>query len=950
MFKLAIPVFVTVMAILVLSVGVITVNAQVGDVANLVAKALMTTEQLVVENLIDKGAITGDKIEVARDMYALKVNLKVGGEKNITISYKSTTTISWNAENAKSCWYSVNGGKSYSENPVALHKTITSAVLSTTTVYAVKCYNEKAVAKIDISTVTVGSQNAPTVSLQAVTANVGYSQIGNLSWTTTGAKSCKLDSVATALNNTAYKTKALTADTEFTLTCLNEQGQSASAKATITVNQPGGVLYNSFSATPATVNQGDKTKLTWTTTNAASCVLKDLTASTEKVVPTNSTVDTSVLYRENSYQLVCKNAANVSNSSEIVKVAVTGVNNITSFDAAPLTMNYNQSAKLNWVTSNITTGCTLDRKVDGVVTRTNTVGVNSITAGYSTGNLLKTTTFVLTCKNKAGESSSAEKTVTVTQPAGAVVNITANDVDETTNVGYGETATIAWNSINATSCNVKGGAINKTSLSGEFAMNSGALFATTYFEISCKNAAGVVVTDKVTVMVTPLSLPTVIFKVATSSKVNYFENQITTDYNTSVNLQWVARGTVESCKLNGVGISLLGGKDLLNLKANSTQTLVCYNKDGGQTTKNINIVVLPQTQSSIVMKVNGLSAETATVDYQKTATLSWTTTGAKSCKINGVATTINTNAYITKALATNTEFTLTCLNEQGLESTAKVTVNVTQPGAVVYNTFSATPSTVNQGIKSKLSWNTTNAVTCVLKDITAGTEKAVIASSTTDTLALYKDNSYQLVCKNKAGVATNSEIVKVTVTEVKDIVSFEATPAIIGYNQSAKLNWVTSNITSSCNISRVVGDVWGAPVVVPLNSATTGYSTGNLTETTTFSLACKSKVGELNGELRTITVNPPTIGLPTISFSVATSTERSSSAPATVAVNRGSSATLSWSVRGVVNNCYLNGAATTLANNAKVITNITTGSTQTLRCTNTAGGEASKAITITVNP
>jgi hypothetical protein len=690
--------------------------------------------------------------------------------------------------------------------------------------------------------------------------------------------------------------------------------------------------------------------LAWTTTNAASCILKDLTAGTEKVVPVNSDVDTKVLYSENSYQLVCKNTANVATNSEILKVTVNGVNNITSFEAAPLTMNYNQSAKLNWVTSNITSSCTLARKVDGVVTRTGAVSTNSATAGFSTGNLLKTTTFVLTCKNRAEESSSVEKTVTVTQPAGAVVSITANDIDTTTTIGYGETATIAWDSINATSCTVKGGAIDKTTLSGEFAMNSGALTRTTDFEISCKNAAGLVVTDKVTVAVTPLSLPTVIFKVATSSKVNYFENEITTDYNTSVNLQWVARGSVQSCKLNGVGVSLLGGKDLLSQKANSTQTLVCYNRDGGQTTKTISIVVTPQNSSVVNMKVNGVAGTTGTVDYQKTATLSWTTTGAKSCKMNGLASTINSTAYVTKALTANTEFNLVCLNDQGLESVVKVTVNVNQPGAVIYNTFSATPATINQGAKSKLAWTTTNAVTCVLKNITTSTEKAVTASSTTDTLVLYKDNSYQLVCKNKSGVAANSEIVKVTVAEVKDIVSFEATPATVSYNQSAKLNWVTSNITSYCKLSRVVDGVYGAAVAVTLNSAATGYSTGNLTKTTTFILACVSKDGELNGEQRVVTVNPPAIGLPTISFSIATSTGQSVNAPAAVAVNRGSSATLSWSVRGVVNNCYLNGTATTLWNNAKTIANITTGSTQTLRCTNTAGGEASKAITINVNP
>lgn len=163
--------------------------------------------------------------------------------------------------------------------------------------------------------------------------------------------------------------------------------------------------------------------------------------------------------------------------------------------------------------------------------------------------------------------------------------------------------------------------------------------------------------------------------------------------------------------------------------------------------------------------------------------------------------------------------------------------------------LTATPSSINPGGSSTLTWTSTNASLCLATGDWSG-YKATAGSTSTG--ALSSNKSYTLVCGNLAGSST-PQIATVSVTPAATITSFTATPSSIAYNASATLNWSTSNATS-CTAS----NGWSG---TKATSGGAGESTGALTSNRTYGLTCTGPGGTsaLSNVTVTVASAPPAI-------------------------------------------------------------------------------------------
>jgi len=134
--------------------------------------------------------------------------------------------------------------------------------------------------------------------------------------------------------------------------------------------------------------------------------------------------------------------------------------------------------------------------------------------------------------------------------------------------------------------------------------------------------------------------------------------------------------------------------------------------------------------------VNAFTASPSTINAGQSSTLSWTTANATAVTISGVNGTQPTNGSVSVSPTATTTFTLTATGA-GTPATATATVVVN--AAPVVNAFTATPSTIDPGASSILSWTTTNATLVSIDNgvgnkPTSGSVSVTPAATTTYTL------------------------------------------------------------------------------------------------------------------------------------------------------------------------------------------------------------------------
>ena len=313
-----------------------------------------------------------------------------------------------------------------------------------------------------------------------------------------------------------------------------------------------------------------------------------------------------------------------------------------------------------------------------------------------------------------------------------------------------------------------------------------------------------------------------------------------------------------------------------------------------------------------------LSVEPTTILPGQSATLTWSTQHATSCRgTNGWNEPLATSGSTTVGpLVTTTEFDLECSGSGGSAGQG-VIVTVTAPAPVVQLT--ASPTTVIAGAGTTLTWSTSNAESCSASGGWSGMEPVqgsrVIASVPATT-------TYTLTCTGTTAVVAQS--VTVTAIPPAPVIALSATPSTVVQGGTSLLQWSTSNATA-CTAS---GAWHGAELL------SGSQPTAAITTDSTFTLGCTGPGGSAS-QSTTVSVTP---AVPKVSFY---------GSPSTVA--SGASATLSWATTDATA-CTASGAwsgarpvAGTQSTGA-----LTASHTYTLTCTG-PGGKATQFVTVTVS-
>jgi hypothetical protein len=166
------------------------------------------------------------------------------------------------------------------------------------------------------ATVSVTSP-APAVTITANPTTVKNGATSLLSWKSTNATTCVASGGWSGSEPTTgtKTTAALTATTQFTLTCTGPGGTAAQS-AIVTAQAPAPSV--SLTANPASIANGASTTLHWTSTNATQCVA---TGGWTGTLATSGSQSTGALTATKTYTLSCSGAGGSATQTATVTVS-----------------------------------------------------------------------------------------------------------------------------------------------------------------------------------------------------------------------------------------------------------------------------------------------------------------------------------------------------------------------------------------------------------------------------------------------------------------------------------------------------------------------------------------------------------------------------------------------------------------------------------------------------
>jgi len=578
-----------------------------------------------------------------------------------------------------------------------------------------------------------------------------------------------------------------------------------------------------ISADPVSVTSGSPSYLTWSSTNATSCTASNGWSGSKATSGTN--VSTGALTSTTTFTIACTGPGGTSApASATVTVSAVPLATVSiSVDNASVTSG--QSTTIRWYPVNASS-CTASGDWSGSKSTSN--------GSQSTGALTSSKTYTITCKNSANvDSAPASATVTVSAVPQATVSISVDNASVTS----GQSTTIRWYPVNASSCTASGGWSGSKSTSNG-SESTGALTSSKTYTIICKNSANV---DSA-----PASATVTVTGGLTPSVTLYADPAGPVAYNSQFALWW-STANVTSCTANNVDVSWTGNKttagggQMVVATATKTYAIDCTGPNG------------PASASATVAVTGGpvtasISVSPTSVASGGSSTITWSSTNATSCTGSGHWSGSKTlsGSGGTGVLTSSPTYTLTCTGPGGSAS-ASATVTVSNAPTV---TLSASPTNVSAGNYSTLTWSSTNATSCTASNYWSGS-KPLSGSGYTQTL--YENSSFTLTCSGPGGTASATAVVTVEEEEQpQPYLYMSASPVSIGSGSSSTLYWSSENVTS-CTAS---GDWSGSKVVN--GSQTTGAVTSNKT----YTLTCTGPYGTVNSSaLVNVITQPPLVNI-----------------------------------------------------------------------------------------
>ena len=571
--------------------------------------------------------------------------------------------------------------------------------------------------------VTVTYVAPPTGSFSASASPIAPGSSSILSWTSSGATTASINSGIGSVTPVSGGSVTVTpgATTTYTLT-LTGLGGTITKQVTVTVvPTPTGT----FSASPATIGAGSSSTLTWTSANATSASINNGVGSVTPVAGGSVTVTPTVT---TTYTLTLTGPTGTITQQATVTVIGTPSGTLSS---SPATINLGGTSTLTWSATN-TTSSSIN---NGVGT------VSPASGGSVTVSPTATTTYTLTMTGLGG-TNTATATVTIPAPTGS---ITASP----TSILLGGSSTLSWTSTNATSASINNG-VGGVATSGSVNVSPS---ATTTYTLTLTGPSGTT-TGQVTITVYP---PPTASLSASPATVNL---------GSASTLSWSTANATSISINNGVGSVATSGSVNVTPAATTTYTLTATGPGGTATSQAT--VTIPAPSGS-------LSASPASITQGSSTTLSWSSSNATSASINNGVGGVATSGSVNVSPSSTTTYTLTLTGPSGT-ATQQVTVTVYP---LPTGSLSASPTTINLGSSSTLSWSSSNVTSASINNgvgsvATSGSTNVSPSSTTTYTLTLSGPGGtitpQATVTVNQPPVAVNDEMdISATVPRGKTI-------------------------------------------------------------------------------------------------------------------------------------------------------------------------------------
>lgn len=430
-----------------------------------------------------------------------------------------------------------------------------------------------------------------------------------------------------------------------------------------------------LTANPSSIQSGDSSTLSWSSTNATSCsaswTTSNATSGSKVVFPTSTT----------TYNITCSNSSGSANDSATVNVNSQQLNPTVHLTANPSSIQSGQSSTLSWI-SEYATSCSASWTSSNA-----TSGSKVVYPTY-------TTTYNITCTNNTGSANSSATVFVGQIPNLVTVNLTADDTD----IDSGDSTILRWSSNNADTCNASGGTngwSGNRNLSGTF--DTGSLTSTRTYSITCSNNTGSA-NDSVTVRVNDNNEEDISVDIsADDTDIEYGDNTI---------IRWDS-DNADDCRASSGSSGWSGDRDLSgsfrtgSLTDDTTYRIRCTNDNGDSDDDSVTVRVNDRndeicrdTSASNYLgslpcryiQVNNqptviLTADSTNIAFNATTTIRWSTTNATSCNASGGsvgwagAKSIGPGSFFTGSLTGSRTYVITCSNNVG-SATDSVTVTV----------------------------------------------------------------------------------------------------------------------------------------------------------------------------------------------------------------------------------------------------------------------------------
>jgi hypothetical protein len=600
----------------------------------------------------------------------------------------------------------------------ALNGVLTSADVVTFDGFAARVASSDETQVVAVSEAALQQTTAtpPIISLAASPNLVSAGGSSLLSWSTVDAQRCKAsgDWNGRKAAQGTYATGALQTSKNYGLQCIGLGGSTA-AQTTVQVGSaapaPVPAPVTTLTANPASIASGASSMLTWSATNADSCVASGAWSGT-KAASGSQTV--GPLLANATYSLACTGSGGTNSATATVLVQQPSAAPTLAFAASPLSVASGGSSTLTWSSANATS-CTASG---------DWTGTRALSGSATVGPLATAKTYTLACTGSGG-TVSRSASVTIAAPSAPTLTFTASP----TSVQAGASSTLTWSTTNATSCTASGAWTGTKSTSGT--QSTGALASNSTYTLTCTGAGGSV---SQTANVALLPAPTLSFTALPTSIASGASSQLT----------WAATNAT-SCTASGswTGTKATSGTQTTGaLSANASYTLSCTGPGGSASqTAAVTVTAAPPTLT--------LTASPTSIQSGNASSLTWSTTNATSCTASGAWTGAKgtSGTQSTGTLTANSSFTLTCAGGGGtVAQTASVTVTAGTPSV----TLSANPPGVARNTNTTLSWTSANVTSCTASGSWSGT-KAISGSESVGPIT--QDSTYSLNCSGAGGSA-----------------------------------------------------------------------------------------------------------------------------------------------------------------------------------------------------